>query len=99
MESTGRRYPGPGEELMEVLAPDGSLHTLLAFTETLRNDGRLARAGDETGRAAPHTAAGPAGAERRRAAHMIRTIYVARPRIPATVGSRHTASRYTLDRK
>lgn len=50
MESTGRRYPGPGEELMEVLAPDGSLHTLLAFTETLRNDGRLARAGEKAAR-------------------------------------------------
>lgn len=50
MESTGRRYPGPGEELMEVLAADGSLHTLVAYTELLRNHPRLAQSGEKASR-------------------------------------------------
>ncbi len=68
MESTGRRYPGPGEELLEVLASDGSLHTLLAYKEDLREDGRLARACEKAARLhgnsrirglVPFTLAGP----------------------------------------
>ena len=68
MEATGRRYPGPDEELLEVLASDGSLHTLLAYNEELRENGHLARACEKAARLhgtsrirglVPFTLAGP----------------------------------------